>query len=53
MEGMHAEKDLLIQALILKPTHESTKKLFKEMKIWSEKHIGENGLRHVDMKDPS
>ncbi|XP_058764016.1 uncharacterized protein LOC131637450 [Vicia villosa] len=53
METMHFRKDLLIQEIIKRPTRVETKKLFEEMKTWSDKNIGESPLRHVDMGDPA
>ncbi|XP_058775380.1 uncharacterized protein LOC131649644 [Vicia villosa] len=53
METMHFRKDLLIQEIIKRPTRVETKKLFEEMKTWSDKNIGESPLRHVDMEDPA
>ncbi|XP_058741720.1 uncharacterized protein LOC131614108 [Vicia villosa] len=53
METMHFRKDLLIQEIIKRPTRVETKKLFEEMKTWSDKNIGESSLRHVDMEDPA
>ncbi|XP_058752773.1 uncharacterized protein LOC131625951 [Vicia villosa] len=53
METMHFRKDLLIQEIIKRPTRAETKKLFEEMKTWSDKNIGESPLRHVDMGDPA
>ncbi|XP_058775709.1 uncharacterized protein LOC131649982 [Vicia villosa] len=52
METMHFRKDLLIQEIIKRPTRAETKKLFEEMKTWSDKHIGDSPLRHLDMGDP-
>ncbi|XP_058764132.1 uncharacterized protein LOC131637549 [Vicia villosa] len=53
METMHFRKDLLIQEIIKRPTRAETKKLFEEMKTWSDKHIGDSPLRHLDMGDPA
>ncbi|XP_058741583.1 uncharacterized protein LOC131613961 [Vicia villosa] len=53
METMHFRKDLLIQEIIKRPTRVETKKLFEEMKTWSDKNIGESPLRHVNMEDPA